>query len=839
MRDVEKLFSPIDEVAGCSTPDIKMPPQEFPSVTGCRNSNLLKRFNAIHKSPFSGLGFWQPSVSTDGEALKNLAGSFESSAVQPAGDVLNRDKWLMRRDVRLGAQLCAPTGDAVRINSVGMTHPAGMTRHAPTGGGLKKWNPVRRNAPIKFCALASIIFALLVLAVPAMGQGAATVTITTPPAPVEGDTVTLTAVVQDAGGLTEAYLTAANFSVSEPFADMNVTAEATRPIALAVIVNLSAGSDADLIRETLRAYFNGYFRAGDRVTFYILDGDPFRVVNTTDASEINRIINGFSYAPGYYHINNALKAALTDLRQMDSSYSREALYIGSYLNDPEESSTPRIFAAERIPFHVIQAHRFRENSTAAHRAMASSGGGLFANNRGGDTIVDGTAITTLKLLYDTLADSRTIYQISYRTTNPELSEQQTANLTVSLSNGQQASAPFSYTRQYMPPEITITSGDLNPVRTPFRNGAAINFDRLEQPVRVQIAFPGSVVRAVKIIGLEIVDTRTNSVIESTQIPDPPSDGLGGYSLTWSLSDFETPDSVIPVRITVTATDALGLSASAVAEGMVTVGALPPLPTPAPTLEPTAPPTLAPTLAPTPIPVFGAIPALSNNLTQILTAAVAVLALIGLYLFAVLRRTRRTVTRDVFETERDDDEIFMPPPPIAASPPSTTNGSQPAAEKPEKPLYGRLVVIDGLDDLEILINSERFIIGRAEIGCDFRIDLPFISPRHCEFTFKNGNFRLKDMGTKNGTYVNGERVPLERDVAVPIGSEIGITKNIKVELWDPRKVIDYDQKRVDRKNAVQIATRTRTHHGELDFPGLPGIHYIDDDESEVEDDYSPS
>jgi hypothetical protein len=320
------------------------------------------------------------------------------------------------------------------------------------------------------------------------------------------------------------------------------------------------------------------------------------------------------------------------------------------------------------------------------------------------------------------------------------------------------------------------------------------------------------------------------------IANPETDGLGGYTLEWPLGEYDETERTIPVQITVTVMDELGLSASETVNGTVTVGALPPLPTAIPTLVPTPIPTLVPTPVPTPTNagVFSA----SGATSPLFIALIALSWLAAVYFYLKLRRTRREAAEERKELEilHDAEEMEMSPQAPVAVTPAPTNGNQP---EPEKPLYARLVVINGLDDLEILIDSERFIIGRSEKGTDYRIDAPFISPRHCEFTFRNGNFRLRDMGTKNGTYVNGDRVPLERDVAVPIGSEIGITKNITVELWDPRKIIDYDQKRLDRKQNAQLATKTRTHHGELEFPGWPGIQYLDDDQSEIDDEYSPS
>jgi pSer/pThr/pTyr-binding forkhead associated (FHA) protein len=150
----------------------------------------------------------------------------------------------------------------------------------------------------------------------------------------------------------------------------------------------------------------------------------------------------------------------------------------------------------------------------------------------------------------------------------------------------------------------------------------------------------------------------------------------------------------------------------------------------------------------------------------------------------------------------------------------------------------LIAISGLQDREILIDRNEFIIGRTlESGCDYVIPEPFISPRHCMLLFQDGNLTIKDLGSKNGTFVNGERLPREREVIVPFGSEIGVTRSVIFELYDPAADIVLEE-------IIRSSEHGDTAHGaggdegDLVFRPLPGINYADDEGAEIDDDYSP-
>lgn len=71
-----------------------------------------------------------------------------------------------------------------------------------------------------------------------------------------------------------------------------------------------------------------------------------------------------------------------------------------------------------------------------------------------------------------------------------------------------------------------------------------------------------------------------------------------------------------------------------------------------------------------------------------------------------------------------------------------------------------------------LSGDTTIIGRRE-DCDLRIPLGDVSRRHCSLMHgSGGELRLQDLGSSNGTYVNGHRVqesPLLAGDFIQIGS----------------------------------------------------------------------
>jgi predicted component of type VI protein secretion system len=77
---------------------------------------------------------------------------------------------------------------------------------------------------------------------------------------------------------------------------------------------------------------------------------------------------------------------------------------------------------------------------------------------------------------------------------------------------------------------------------------------------------------------------------------------------------------------------------------------------------------------------------------------------------------------------------------------------------------------------------RFLIGREE-DCHLRPNSELVSRHHCVFTNDNITLRLRDLGSTNGTFVNGER--LKTAVVLKAGDRVSVGKlDFEVVIGDP-------------------------------------------------------
>ncbi len=65
-----------------------------------------------------------------------------------------------------------------------------------------------------------------------------------------------------------------------------------------------------------------------------------------------------------------------------------------------------------------------------------------------------------------------------------------------------------------------------------------------------------------------------------------------------------------------------------------------------------------------------------------------------------------------------------------------------------------------------ILTEEFIIGRDIRDADLRIDSAAISRQHARITLKGGNFFLEDLGSRNGTRLDGVRLNRKKEYRLP-------------------------------------------------------------------------
>ncbi len=70
------------------------------------------------------------------------------------------------------------------------------------------------------------------------------------------------------------------------------------------------------------------------------------------------------------------------------------------------------------------------------------------------------------------------------------------------------------------------------------------------------------------------------------------------------------------------------------------------------------------------------------------------------------------------------------------------------------MRAQLMPLDGGDPIEI--NKDLTLVGRKE-ECDLRLDHKSVSKLHCVIVKTDGLLLLRDLGSTNGTRVNGQRV----------------------------------------------------------------------------------
>jgi pSer/pThr/pTyr-binding forkhead associated (FHA) protein len=63
---------------------------------------------------------------------------------------------------------------------------------------------------------------------------------------------------------------------------------------------------------------------------------------------------------------------------------------------------------------------------------------------------------------------------------------------------------------------------------------------------------------------------------------------------------------------------------------------------------------------------------------------------------------------------------------------------------------------------LVITKFPWVIGRGA-ACDSHLENPLVSRRHCAFVERDGEVWVRDLGSQNGTWLNGERVTEARPV----------------------------------------------------------------------------
>jgi len=657
-------------------------------------------------------------------------------------------------------------------------------------------------------------------------------------------TVTVRFIVTD-DGVPIVDLTSDAVTLGEASENISLQSNLERQLTLAIAVDLSAGSDADLVADTLRAFADTYYLPQDSITFYILDAgaatsEEFRVVPVTSEEVFDTVIESLLPSEQFFSVEPALNQIFEDFQTVPDTLfnSRQVLYVGSFFNRPSDTGAIVDFSEAGITVHGVQAHRTRQDSTRIYRGLTNRGGGLFANNVEGIFVIPGDSyqpINNLKVLYDTIANSRVVYTLTWVTRNPSLDSNRNIEIELQAPDGSGVTQTVDYIFDFLPPDVSfINQASFDIIRPINRiDNFSVAYGVDERSVPVQVTFPDGVARSLDSLRLEIIDITTQEILQSDLLLSPESPD-NEYLLIWNLENFTTPDSVTDIQLIVTAIDELGLSATTTINGSITLPSLPPTTTPIPTN--TAIPTETPVATATP--VDGAViqqadgnqrNAGNNVLSPLIIALIGIILVLIIILIYLVIRTNRIQSTGGGQMPVPAHSVELDTrPPLAAQ-----TGPGEAQER----TYAQLVALDEtgaeLGFEQLFITRLETTIGRNE-SCDIILDTPILDNRHCVIIVKNNNMiYIRDLSSINGTFVNGERLH-ENETFLPMNTEFSLTRKLKFKLLSADAMLKED----DRLSTIAKST-VYSSKDNIPFKKVDDkLTYAEDDGPPIDEDYSP-
>lgn len=116
--------------------------------------------------------------------------------------------------------------------------------------------------------------------------------------------------------------------------------------------------------------------------------------------------------------------------------------------------------------------------------------------------------------------------------------------------------------------------------------------------------------------------------------------------------------------------------------------------------------------------------------------------------------------------------------MSTTPGSSSDHALDAAGRKTARMLGELHPLGGGDPIPLLKSA--LLVGRRE-SCDIVLRFPNVSGSHCELSLNEGYWFVKDLGSSNGTKVNGTRVTESR---IDPGDKLTIARHDFEVSYDP-------------------------------------------------------
>jgi pSer/pThr/pTyr-binding forkhead associated (FHA) protein len=143
------------------------------------------------------------------------------------------------------------------------------------------------------------------------------------------------------------------------------------------------------------------------------------------------------------------------------------------------------------------------------------------------------------------------------------------------------------------------------------------------------------------------------------------------------------------------------------------------------------------------------------------------------------------------------------PGVEAGPPEPREAEEPAREPEPENILARLIDTAGTKG-EFFVTKEEVQIGRREGG--IIIKDPYCSGRHATLTFEDEEWHITDLGSTNGTFVNGEKIEPDQKVAIKDGDEITLGQSKFVFKIEPPKPEEEPPPEEEEPEAAEPETR---------------------------------